>query len=341
MRWTLVGLLLLGCPSVKDDSEVADTGVSTLPPLSCTDTLELVAGDAQNYAYTVDIDIVPTSIQALSDATVCWSDVTTDIRGRPLDPSTIEQVTLTRVSLTEAETEQAVIQNTLTQEYVADIRMLVSPTDTCAQLTDFSIIGNFFLPEFDMPEDPDTTWLASVWKFNDYGRNEILMSGIFEPLAASDNNTFDINDSSTALTFDADLQSLSEVRACEGPSQLWFDWSGVTVDATGKAWDSRTSDTLLIGKVAGSVADAEESFIQLYETAEAIWTMPVYGLTRTHLLDDGTISAVDYDGRTLVPRALDGTAFPGFDSTGTWLIGIECSTCTSPAPTFLTVVSVE
>ncbi len=304
---------------------------------------DLKVGDEHDYTYDATFDVKTVDLEALTDATICWDGATSDIRGRAMDPTDLTEITITNLTLTGPEIAAKVVDNSLDQSYVADYRAvdLSGTDDTCVLLSDFTIIGNDFMPDTEFLENPDTSWLATLWKENAYGRNEILMSTIIRPVTGSDNHEASITATSSELSFDPDLEVGTRVPISTSDKQYVVDWNAVTVDVNGREFDERQADTLIIGKVdTQNLGEVEDGFLQLYETADELYTMEVYGLRSATLIDDGSIELMDDEGSPLVPRDLDGNAFEGFTTSGTWLIGLECSTCTSPAPMFLAVADV-
>ena len=115
-----------------------------------------------------------------------------------------------------------------------------------------------------------------------------------------------------------------ETKADAGPYTL--DWSAVTTDVNGQTFDSLLGDRLLVAHYdAGDAAAVEDQFLTLDESAAEKWTWDVFGKT------DADLSLPD----------LNGDSFSGFTTDGVWLVAISCSTCTSPVPLLLSVVSVN
>jgi hypothetical protein len=332
--------LALLCACSSDGGDPKDTSTSTAPLSG-----DLVLTDAQNYSYTGDYQVIEVPVASGVDSTICFDAVTTDIRGRPMDPTAIDEITLSNFYLTTEEITVKVVENSLDQGDVADYREVALDEGThagktCVNLSDFSIIGNPLIPETEFLESADNTWLATLWKESDNGRNDILMSVVVVPVEGEKNTAVNFSTESSVLTFDADLASLTTVQT--SPNQdITVDWAGVTTDVSGFPFDVRLADRLVIGKVAGTDIDAiEANFLQLYEQADEVYFLDVYGLNFSELTDNGNLIRLDENGDPVLPRQLDGTPFTGFTTDGTWLMGFDCTTCTSPAPVFLTVVDV-
>ncbi|MFT4626032.1 MAG: hypothetical protein ACI8PZ_004703 [Myxococcota bacterium] len=327
-RWWMVvpvGLALLGCKEQCDEKP----GISV--------------GDDNNYAYSATFDVQTIDIAAETDATVCFGEVSTDVRGRPLVSGTIDKVTLSEFTLTTEEVSERVVNNELEQGDTADYfeRELSGEFAglDCVNLSDFEIIGNPLLPEDNLREK-DSTRLVTIWRTSAYGREDILMSVVVRPVEGETNTMITMSNTSSVLGFTPDMSSLDTVSVCAEEGKQTFDWEDVTVDTSGAEWSVRKADKLLIGKIDGTVKDAEREFLQLDEMAAELYTMSVYGQTFAKLVEDKSTDQVNQDGEPIWPVDLDGNTFDGFTEDGTWLLGIECSTCTSPAPLFLTVVEV-
>lgn len=328
------------CACGSDNEEPKETGTSTAPLSG-----DLVLTDAQNYSYTGDYQVVEVPVASGQDSTICFDAVTSDIRGRDMDPAAIDEITLSSFYLTTEEITVKVVENSLDQGDIADYREVELDEGehagkTCVNLSDFSIIGNPLIPETEFVENAETSWLATLWKTSDNGRNDILMSIVVVPTEGEKNTTVNFSNESSVLTFDADLASLTAVQT--SPNQdITVDWAAVTTDVSGFPFDVRLADRLVLGKVAGTDLEAiEADFLQLYEKADEVYFLDVYGLNYSELTDNGNALRLDENGDPVLPRQLDGTPFTGFTNDGTWLMGFDCTTCTSPAPVFLTVVDV-
>lgn len=312
------GLLACG------DKDGDDSGASTLPPGSTT----LLFTDANNYDYDATLVVDTIAVQAGADVEVCWDQLTQDLRGRPVVPTEIDLMRLIAFSVTKEEVLASINDNSLSQSDIRDFRELDQDgTISCANLSAFAIFGNEFAPETDFVVREGTwTWAITLWDEAD-GRLDILASIFLEPTPESDVTTVDITDSTGSLDFLVDLHSADPLFAVADTPDTTFDWSGATTEASGQDFDPALGDRLLIGHVAGATVDSVEAdFMTILESADALYRMDVAGLTSADLSQ-----AVERDS---------GAAFPGFDSDGVWLLGVECTTCTSPTPVLLSVVEI-
>jgi hypothetical protein len=102
-----------------------------------------------------------------------------------------------------------------------------------------------------------------------------------------------------------------------------IDWSGLTKDGLGNEVNIQNIDSVMVGFYEGlSAADIQSQFLDLELIATQLYTMPL----------DGQVTAD-------LTLASDGTNnFASFDGDGTWIVALRCSTCSNPAPLFLSIV---
>lgn len=315
MRSTLIlALGLLAC----NPPEAADDTGDILPD----DALRFT--DANNYSITANIDIGNTDVRAGADSTIDWCGLTTDLRGRPVDLASVDQVLLVEFAgLTQAEIEDKIDLNDIMQDDSAS-QWTFAPNGTCtAEMSEFEVIGNVFDPADYMVENEDRVWLVSV--ANSEERLDILMSTFVTPLDGVSATSIPLTDSASSLTIEADLHSAPPILAVAGTAPV-ITWQDVGVDVTGKPFDNLLGDRLLLGKVpASTVEEVEDVFLRLDVEAETLYFLNAYGET------DGDLSKA---------TSADNQVFGGFTTDGVWLVGVECLTCISPAPLLLSVVEV-
>ena len=264
-------------------------------------------------------------IQPTTDATVDWCGLGTDLRGRVVvDQAGVDQILLVEFALSQQEVMDKVSVNELLQSDTESQWLLEAPGTCNIHLSDFEILANPFEPA--LMEDNGRNWLLSVMN-TPGGRWDILMSSFVVAETSSTNTEILVGDDSAELEFNAHLSNLEHLGTVAGAANYTVDWSGMTTDVYGHDFDTLQGDRLLVGKVdVASVSDIEALFLRLDTEAEKLYYLDTYGIT---YIDDLHAATAD-----------DGTTFPGFDTSGIWLLGIECTTCTSPAPLWLTVVDV-
>jgi hypothetical protein len=320
--WWVAGLMACNGGN-SDDTGGTETGVTT--PSSA-----MAFTDANNYSYTANLSLASIALAEGQDATVDWSALTTDYRGRTLDPLDIDQITVSNIGLPQADVIAAINTNGLAQNNIRDYRLAATASQTSIQLSETSILGNPFEPANDFLAIDGTSWLLTLWKENDRGLMEIVMSQFVVPTAGEPNTAVAFTNDSASLAFSADLSTATALRVPADSPPYSLDWSDVTTDVNGKPYDKLLGDTL---RIAHTTLESPEAlaaeFLRLDEVSDQTYYANVYGLLS---LDDLSSAA-----------AVDGTAFPGFTTGGTWVIGVECTqlSCFSPAPLILAVVEVE
>jgi hypothetical protein len=322
---TMLCLALAACGGDKDDTtgDTGPTGTTGTPP-----SADLVFTDANNYTFESDLQISAVEVAPETDLLIDWSGVTTDIRGRSVDPTQVEQILFVEFGATQAEVLTKIDANDLQQSDALNQYLYFNNGQTSIQASDLSILGNPFDLELLKPES-SKTWLLSLTNIVD-SRFDFLMNTFVVPTEGSKNTMVVLDDSSATLTFEVDLQSAPALRTSSSFDEYTLDWSAATKDVFGRDLDVGLVTRLIIGKVAtDDISAVEADFLQLYELADELYTQDVNGLTFANL-----------SGATLQS---DGTTpFAGFTADGTWVVGIECTRqeCTNPAPLLLSVVEV-
>lgn len=304
-------LWVVGCTSTKD-------GEQTLSG-------DLVFTDENNYSYDGSLEVESTQVKELTDVFVDWSGLSVDMRGRDVVPSEIDQALLIAFGPTQEEVLDLIVVNDLMMADVQDYRLFTNAEgSTSAWLSQFTVLGNEFDPTTDLRARDDVGAWAIALQDEVDGRTDFLALAFMEPVAETENSEITIGDQTTTLNFDVDLGEALETAE---DLQYTLDWSAVTLQASGKAFDPLRADRLFIGHVDMETdAEIEEVFVELMEVADELYRMDVYAETSADL-SEATDDA--------------GVAFPGFSAGGSWILGIECTVCTSPAPVLLSRVIVR
>lgn len=297
---------------------------------------DLVATDANNYSYSGTMAINAVNVASQSDPTVDWCSLTTDIRGRAVDPVQLDRLILIEIDLTQDEVLSKIENNDLTQaDTVTQWIFQNESAGVCsANLSEFSILANSFQPD-DFIESGHT-WLLSATYFDpEYSQFDFAMTKFVVPTDGETNTDIQITDDCASLDFDADLHSAAPLKTSASFDSYTLDWSGVTQDVNGREWDDEKANRLLIGKVdATDIADVEDVFLRVDSEASELYRL--YDDESGVLLVSGETSA-----DLMLATDDAGNPFPGFTTDGIWLVGVECTSCTSPAPLLLSVVEVS
>ncbi len=313
----LAALLLASCRPSGDSAADAPSG-------------DLVLTDANNYSYTATLGLDAVEIPYGFDPVIDWSGITLDIRGREVaDPASASRLTLAAFNMDQQGVLDAIASNDLLQ---SDIRTYYvfdnSDAVTSAHASDFNIIGNDFVPGDDFVDHGDAvwTWILTLWDENVLGGQDILSSAFVVPSATGTSSTIAFTDDTATLSFVADLHSADPLSTASGLDAYTLDWSGLSEDATGHSFSTNQGDELVIAHLGvGTVGEVEDVFLQALDSADAVYYLDVHGSSAATL-----DAAVD----------LEGSTFDGFTTEGVWIVGILCTTCTSPAPLFASTVNV-
>ena len=306
----LVAEWLVACQGDGDKTPDGGTGTGdtaaavTSPEPSAT--LALV--DAWNLSYDPAPALPTFSVAAGTDFVIAWDTATTDVWGRPLPP--VARVDLALRSDAAASVPGAVALAGADPIVATEHWELAEPAATTTPASALSHTGHTFVPR---SMAAGQVYVASV------GDNEgkTLLAAVVEVLGGADPVAL------AGATF-GDVPTLGPngpVTAADlGPWTL--DWSALTTDAAGAPLDPLALDTLFVAHFA------DEGSVDLLNPAAAdgYWAKYVPGLTS---VDPETMNSVA------------GTAFPGFDTTGVWVVGFRCVDCATALPRFATRVSVE
>lgn len=315
-RLVALGLLMLACR----EEPVGSGPKSTTPEADPSGLVPL--RDVNNYAYRGDIDVPSFPTVAGADIRFDWSGADNDLQCHDLDPvADIDNLSvLVLPNLDEAGVEAGLSNDTLQQ---ADMGGYVSftPGDaTEAMLSAFTFFGTD--TDIEALHQLDTgTWLLLVTSGTTLGVGARLLA-IFSATADATATEVVLDPGCGILSFEADLQSLEPVPVLEdGP---WLvDWSTLGVDGRGHDIEVTRIDELMVARYPGrTIEELEAGFLDLELVAEELWRLPLTGGTTADLAgmsnDDGV--------------------FPGFAAEGPWILALRCTTCSNPAPRFLTTL---
>jgi hypothetical protein len=311
--WALVAVVTIGCEGKNDEGG------------------DVVMADANNFTYVPTIVLGDIDLQAGSDVLVDWTDLDTDIRDRPMDPTLVERVyviefvDITKEDLTEKIEKNELFQSDTGEQFIWDN----GSGETSVNLSEFAVLGNQFVPAETFLEDPSRVWVVSLINVvND--TNDVLQSKFLTPLDAATETTAELTNDCTTLDVVVDMTSPPPVPLEGGEQGKWrADWSALTTDVNGHDFDPLLATQLQIARFdAASVEEVEAVFLQLDTEAEEFYRMDVFGSTGA----DDLTEAVDVS---------TGDHFGGFTTEGVWIVALGCGTCLSPAPLYLAVVDVQ
>jgi len=292
----------------------------------------VVASAQNNYAFTSTIRLPPVTVAQKSNLLFDWGGLTKDFLGHPLAPATGLGSAIMMIwdfPLAELETKLNADELYQADLYVSPPLNLPLAGATSGHLYDFLVNGTpvtqqMFDTYFDaaMYTPANSSFLVAVQQGADIGR-EIRMLQSFNLDAASSVTNVALTDSSTQLTYTANLHSLTITGVPGGTPALTLDWSQMTTNALGRAFTEGYVTSAVVGHYTQTPAQLEADFLDLDRIAVA-----------TYRADIPSGSVLDF--RTL--KDASGGSFPGIDGTGTWLVGLFCGNCRNPAPWYMTIL---
>ncbi len=281
--------------------------------------------DANNFAYTGDIDAPSHETASGVNIEICWDELTDDIQCHEVDPTSDPKlITMARFNnLSEVEVEQQISDDSLDQSSLSGfLTYEIQGGETCAQLEDFTLDGTPVVLSEQYYEGGGT-YLLLFGRTNIPGQNIISMDFLV-PMESSEVVEVDIGPACATLDFTADLSSAESIELNAGGSSWVVDWGDLTTNGLGNPIALANIDRLLLGYYAGmSVADIEASFLDLELVATDLYYMELFNTFEADLAE-ATGASGD---------------FSGFDPVdGTWVLALMCTTCSNPAPLFATVI---
>jgi hypothetical protein len=167
-----------------------------------------------------------------------------------------------------------------------------------------------------------TTFLVGVQAGSDLGR-DIRMLQAFNLDASSSVTSVAITNTSTQLSYNANLHSLTITGVPGGTAALTLDWAQMKTNAMGRTFTEGYVTSAIVGHYTQTPAQLEGDFLDLDRIAAA-----------TYRADIQSGSVLDF---TML-KDEHGASFPGIDDSGTWMVGLICGNCRNPAPWYMTIL---
>jgi len=292
-----------------------------------TATEPIILRDTNNYRATGSLSLPIVETASGTDLDICWTDVATDIQCHPVVPQNdLDNVGLLRLlHLTEAQAQEKLISDTLQQSEVDGyVEFRTDHTSTCTKLSQFSFFGTAIDVPQQYQQSADESYLLLFTHGTTPGLGARAMTFI-RPTASSTNTLVNAPSGCGMLSFNADLTLPAKVSvATTGP---WIvEWGNMTVDGQGKKLAFANLDRLLLGFYRDmTVDDLQAQFFDIETLASSLWDLP---LTSSYSAD-----------LSLAQNRATGATFDGFSQgTGSWILGLFCTTCRNPAPLILVVL---
>jgi hypothetical protein len=145
----------------------------------------------------------------------------------------------------------------------------------------------------------------------------------FQVDPTSTNTSVSVTNSSTALTYTANLHSLTPTGVAAGQAGLTLDYSQLTKNALGNDWVASNITRALVGHYTQTPVELEAKFLDLELIATKLYSGDITTGTKAILSNLKTDS---------------GEFFSGIDDTGTWVVALQCGGCRNPAPWYLSIL---
>lgn len=314
----VLALALAACSGSDSDSQKA-----------CTQSIVLT--DDENYSYEGRLNFPEYPAKSETNFTVDWSAMTKDMLCHDIEPGTIGNAGLTLFAHTDCTTlEDEFSQNTVQQNEVAGYVNNPIATETSVSVSEMTFNGYTVDAATYFTQNPDACWLFSLTETDDFS-SPVINAAILTPTDSSDVTTVELQDYCDTPDFTANMHDLVQVPVDSSACSYDLDWTqvlfaGHTTDGVRDGLKVGEIDTILVAHYPDwTVTDLETNFIDLEVDADGLWreTLP------------SADSVASLDGLA----ADDGSAFPGFDTTGVWILALSKSSAQNPAPLVLAVLA--
>lgn len=337
MRPSLIVLLAVGCtgstPSGLDSGAGtgADSGGGSdsgshgddtaTEPFEWDGTARL--SDDQQFWYESAVTLPVAPLPPETDARLDWSGLSSDMLGLPFDPlaAGITGVlthfgTISAEDLAVAVASDAIPQGDLVLYGTCD----PGGTGGCS-LSDYGLAGNDLEAEASFTPGVGT-WMAALSSFDEEGAVRFRSLLVLEPDEAATGDTATFEEGACRFELEVELDAGQPLRVPVDTVPL-LDWGALTVDGRGAALALQRLDRLRVAHFDTlGLSELEGRLPELVGLADSTWTWDVGGASSADLSE----------------LSKQGTSFQGFAADGLWLLSLECATCTSPMPLYLTVV---
>ena len=299
----------------------------------------------QNYTYVSSLNVASTSgspgipsfaVTEKASFTVSWAGLRKDIQNHPLDQSQIKLVVLIKVNSPNQTTVASRLNAGTINSLVLNSWQYLPASTTSAQITDFRLIADPtkpLNPTVDLVAD-GTTYLMLFSTGTRPGFDTSTMLFV-QPTPGAQNppEIAPPPDSSTFLTFTADLVDRQAVPVPVGNPELNIDWTDVQQQSPRGDFTNNAVDRILIGFYQDKLPkDLQDGFLDLEQPtpdmggATQSWEVAVAGVTHADLANNSI-------------RTAGSPMFTGFTTENTWILGMFCGSCQNPAPMIVTVLA--
>jgi hypothetical protein len=305
--------------------------------VACTGT-NLTASAANNYSFSSTLTFPPIAVAPKTELTFDWAGVTKDFLGHSVTQSDIDTISILMWNMTLSALQTGLNADTLLQNDLTVVPLTiktdgttpnVSVGATSAKLYDFTLNGGavtattiayYFDADTFPPSNHTYTMMAATGTTPGQG---VQMIQSFQLDKNSTNDKVTMTSASTTLTYNANLHNLKPTGIPAGQAAITLDWSGMTTTALGGIFDPTSITYALVGHYTETPTQLESKFLDIQLIATEMYSATI---------SIGT--SVDFSTLT----TSSGKAFSGIDTTGTWLVALQCGACRNPAPWYLTIL---
>lgn len=290
-------------------------------------TQDLVVTDDMNYSYSGTLEFPVYEARAYSVVTVDWSRLTKDILCHDLTPPDVKHAGLSLFQHLDNETLAAglVSDTVLQSDLTGYVDQAITDASTSVALETMTFQGAEVDVAALFAPTPDGSWLFNLAAGDDFD-SDILIPAFLEPTEDSAITTVYLEDDCEIVNFEFDLHSLTKLDVDTTKGAWTLDWSSIVYTGHADFIKPDAVNEVMVAHYADlSPTDLESQFLDLELIHDGMWVESVNG----HSADLGGLADAD------------GNPFPGFDSTGTWILALRDSTSRNPAPLFLTVLNAE
>ena len=307
---------------------------SSSQSVTCTDGT-MIANEANDYSFTSSLMLHPVSVKPMSDLTFNWGGVTKDFLGQTVNPVTdLNTIFLLLVNLPAATFEMQLNNDTFSTSSIAIPGPPPSylPTGGVTMTTLYNNFVGAYPVDASMAAQyldaatytpANSTYVLAAQTGTAMVGTGIRMLQSFQLDPASSNTTVTMTNSSTTLTYSANLHSLHPTGVPAGKADLTLDWGQIQTNALGQPFVATNIANAIVGHYTQTPAQLESQFLDLQTIATDLYTADI---------PSGSV----LDFTQLKDQA--GNSFSGLDSTGTWLVALICTGCRNPAPYYLAIL---
>ena len=286
---------------------------------------EVLLADEGNFTLVADLHIPVFETVGGADVEICWDAMLDDLQCQGLDPAAdVDNVQLLRFPYkTQDEVEVGIELDTLQQADMSGyVEVQPADGDTCTSLSAMDFRGT----PVDVTQEYTTdggTYMLSFATGTELGKGTRMLV-FLTPSDESDVTSIDVPTGCGTLDVEVDMSSLTPTPVKKRAKSWLLDWSALTIDSQGNELRLADLDTVMMAAYTGlSVGDLETDFFDLESLADSVWRAEVASGTQlelTELADDA------------------GATFEGFGEADLYVLAFFCSSCTNPAPLYLTVL---